>query len=171
MAGAVVAGAVASKNYGVSYMFPGLPHSPQYLLKAAVIASVTGALIAVPTRLLATGWFSRMTPVRPQDYLFLVVTSLLTGLVLALPRAGREAQPAVLGGGIGTVLAVGCPVCNKVVVSLLGAGGAMTWFAPLQPLLGLLSVTALLVALRQRLTQEARCSVPAGSVARAPAQR
>ena len=32
--------------------------------------------------------------------------------------------------------AVSCPVCNKVVVALLGASGATSTFAPLQPALG-----------------------------------
>ena len=31
-------------------------------------------------------------------------------------------------------LAVGCPLCNKVVVLLLGASGALTYFEPIQPL-------------------------------------
>jgi hypothetical protein len=46
---------------------------------------------------------------------------------------------------------VGCPVCNKLVVVLLGSSGALTYFAPVQPLLGLLAVTLSATALAVRL--------------------
>jgi hypothetical protein len=45
-----------------------------------------------------------------------------------------------VGGGFSGALAVGCPVWDKVVVALLGAAGAMQWWAPVQPLLGAASV-------------------------------
>ena len=44
-----------------------------------------------------------------------------------------------LAGAV-TYLAVGCPVCNKVVLVALGTSGALSWFAPVQPLLGLAAV-------------------------------
>jgi hypothetical protein len=47
-----------------------------------------------------------------------------------------------------SVLAIGCPVCNKLVVLALGVGGALTYFAPVQPILGFLSVGLLAYALR-----------------------
>ncbi len=47
-----------------------------------------------------------------------------------------------------SVLAIGCPVCNKLVVLALGAGGALTHFAPVQPILGFLSLGLLAYALR-----------------------
>jgi hypothetical protein len=46
---------------------------------------------------------------------------------------------------------VGCPVCNKLVVLLLGAGGALSYFAPLQPVLGMVSLALLAYALCTRL--------------------
>jgi hypothetical protein len=57
--------------------------------------------------------------------------------------------------------AVGCPVCNKVVLLALGASGAVTWFAPLQPLLALVSVAGLAWALRTRLAGLRACPVRA----------
>ena len=122
-----------------------------YGARAVAIGLSVGVVIAVPTRLLETGWFSRMTPVRPQDYVFLILTSLLTGMIMALPR--RPTGACVVGSSLATVLAVGCPVCNKLVVMLLGVSGAMTWFAPLQPILGAGAVILLVGVLRQRLTQ------------------
>ncbi|MEV4258726.1 hypothetical protein AB0J52_36675 [Spirillospora sp. NPDC049652] len=58
-------------------------------------------------------------------------------------------------------LAVGCPTCNKLVLVLVGSSGAMTAWAPLQPLLGSLSVALLAVATVRRLSTEVACPVPA----------
>jgi hypothetical protein len=49
----------------------------------------------------------------------------------------------ILSGGLLSVLAVGCPTCNKLVVLLLGTTGALTFFAPLQLYIGIASVLLL----------------------------
>lgn len=48
-------------------------------------------------------------------------------------------------------LAVGCPTCNHLVVLALGSAGALTWFEPLQPIMGVVSLGVLAWALRARL--------------------
>ena len=48
-------------------------------------------------------------------------------------------------------LAVGCPVCNQAVVALVGTSGALSWWAPVQPFVGLVAIGLLLWTLRQRL--------------------
>jgi hypothetical protein len=66
---------------------------------------------------------------------------------LAIDRAAaaNRRQGTTLGtaASVGAFLAIGCPVCNKVALVLLGAGGAMTVFAPLQPLIGAASLMLL----------------------------
>jgi len=98
-------------------------------------------LISLPTAVVLDRSFVRMTPTRPQDYLFLALTALLVGPIAAtyvvppgpsLP--GREGRPG--GGGLLSFLTIGYPICNKLVVLALGLGGALRWFAPIQPLLG-----------------------------------
>lgn len=130
-------------------------------LFGAVASGAAALLIAVPTRLVANPWFTRMTPTRPQDYVFLVVSSLLLGASLAVGRHQRLSGTRPLAGGVATYLAVGCPVCNKIVVMLLGTGGAMTWFAPLQPLIAIAGVLVLAMALRSsvRSLQVTACPV------------
>lgn len=61
----------------------------------------------------------------------------------------EERRSSTLGtlAGLGAFLAIGCPVCNKVVLLLLGTSGALSIWAPIQPVLGgaslvLLAVTA-----------------------------
>lgn len=54
-------------------------------------------------------------------------------------------------------------MCNKAVVALLGVSGALTIWAPIQPLLGVASLALLGYALRRRLTAERACSIPAAA--------
>jgi len=58
------------------------------------------------------------------------------------------------------LLAVGCPVCNKLVVVLLGVSGALALFAPIQPFLALGGLALLALALR-RVVRAAPCPAPA----------
>ena len=55
------------------------------------------------------------------------------------------------------MFAVGCPVCNKPIVVLLGASGALELWAPLQPVLGAVTIVFLAVALVIRLRGEVAC--------------
>ena len=66
---------------------------------------------------------------------------------------------AASGGGILAAFAVGCPVCNKLVLMILGVSGALNVWAPLQPVIGVLSMVGLTWALRRRLTNDDACSV------------
>ena len=67
------------------------------------------------------------------------------------PRFKDHAAEAGLGGGFLVYLAVSCPLCNKAVVALLGASGAVNIFEPIQPFLGALGLILASVALALRL--------------------
>jgi hypothetical protein len=134
------------------------------------VALVTG----IPTDVLPNPWFQRMTPVRTLDVVLWPVISLAGGSLLAtyaLPGAnsGRELKGGA-GGGLLGVFAIGCPVCNKLVVAAIGVSGALTFFEPIQPLLGVLAVAIPLLVLRWRLAVYARgCSLqPLAAPAAAP---
>ena len=71
-------------------------------------------------------------------------------------RGGRRGMV----GAVLTFFAVGCPVCNKLVLVLLGYAGALQWFAPVQPILALAAVAALVWALHARLKGERECVLP-----------
>lgn len=127
------------------------------VLLAALFGTILVALaIGIPTAVIPNPWFVRMTPAGTSNYFFWVASSLLTGALLAtyaLPRSARDRiAAATAGSGYLGLLAVGCPVCNKLVVALLGVSGAFNYFAPIQPLLGavglLLAATALVIRLR-----------------------
>ena len=88
----------------------------------------------------------------------------LMPLVIEPAGGASHRQGTTLGAvaGFGAFLAIGCPVCNKVALVLLGAGGAMTVFAPLQPLIGAASLVLLAGTLAWRFRLRARggvCSI------------
>lgn len=64
-----------------------------------------------------------------------------------------------LAAGMLTFFAVGCPVCNKVVLLALGSAGALKWFEPVQPLLQMAAVVLLVWALKVRLKNQNSCAV------------
>jgi hypothetical protein len=119
-----------------------------------ILASVAVVVvIGVPTDVLPNPWFTRMTPVRPLDVVFLIVTGVLTGALIAtVVLPARCGSPKAAGAsGVLAWLAIGCPICNKLIVAAIGISGALNVFAPLQPLLGLLSVVIAATALGLRL--------------------
>lgn len=125
------------------------------LLFAVVGGAFTLAVVGGPTDVVPNPWFTRMTPVRTQDYVFLALTVILGALLAAsyaVPRiaACSTQQAKTISGGLLSVLAVGCPVCNKIVLLLLGTSGALTYFEPIQPILGVVSVALLALAVWMR---------------------
>lgn len=141
-------------------------------VRAVPYALVAAVLIGVPSDLIDTPIFGRPVDSRPIDYVLLVITSALIGLVFAIrvPSELTEEQAAAeerngtrtMWGGTLSFLAVGCPVCNQAVVALLGTSGALSWWAPVQPVIGVLAVAVVLWALRERLRTYdlAACPVP-----------
>ena len=128
----------------------------------ALGALVAGLAIGIPTDVVPNPWFTRMSEVRFLDVLFLAASSLLLGALLATyvrPEGERRAG-AVMGSGVLSVLAIGCPICNKLVVTLIGVSGALNVFAPLQPLLGAAGIAVAALALRSRLRGLRDCPLP-----------
>ena len=147
-----------------------------------VVVAAVGSFLALglPTDVIANPWFGRQgTPVEPWAYPVLLVTAALAGLLFATYVRDRgtghalDSQTGVVDvdtpgrmgglGGLVSFFAIGCPVCNKVVVVALGTSGALSWFAPIQPYLGLASLTLLAWALHARLRGESACPVTLGS--------
>ncbi len=137
---------------------------------AAAMAVVSALAIGLPTDVIPNPVFGRQgTPVEPWAVPVLVITALLSGLLVAtyvrdgdtgeLDDPGGLDRPSRFGGvgGLLSFFAVGCPICNKVVVIALGTSGALTWFAPVQPYLGLVALGLLAWALRTRLRGEVAC--------------
>jgi hypothetical protein len=128
------------------------------------MASVSALAIGLPTDVIRNPVFGRQgTPVEPWDLPVLAITAVLSGLLFATyfqdgdtgeTDDGGELDRSSRFGSLGGLLsffAVGCPICNKLVVIALGTSGALTWFAPVQPYLGVVALGLLAWALRVRL--------------------
>jgi hypothetical protein len=128
-------------------------------------AIATAAIVGVPSDVIPNPWFTRQIGVDGFDVFVLVALSLLTGALAATYALAGGSNGAAEGAGIGSgivgIFAISCPVCNKIVVGLIGASGAAGWFASLQPVLGLAAIglaTAALV-IRIRAIRSGSCAV------------
>lgn len=162
--------------------------TPRHWRTAVLGSFATALLVGLPTDVIPNPVFGRPVPVTWWSYPVLIVTAVLGGLLLATyvrtpsPAStsttdagvadgpvdggplGQETEldrPARLGGvgGLLSFFAVGCPVCNKVVVIALGTVGARQWFEPIQPYLAVASIVLMAVALRARLRGSIACPV------------
>jgi len=98
--------------------------------------------IALPTDLIDNPVFGRDVPVTSRARGALLVSSVLAGLVAA------------------TYVAVGCPVCNKLVVLALGSTGAIQYFAPIRPSLAVGAIALLGWAFVARVRRENSYRLP-----------
>lgn len=135
----------------------------------ALLAGVAAALVmGVPTGIVPTSLYTRMTPVLWWNYPVWAASALLVGLTAGTyvrDRArARDAAPdpsrRTLGATLLSTFAVGCPICNKLIVALVGVSGALSYWAPLQPVLGVLSVGLLATGLVVRLRGAVACRRP-----------
>ncbi|MET7638196.1 hypothetical protein [Streptomyces sp. NPDC005438] len=150
--------------------------SPRQWWVAGLGALATTVVVGAPTAVVPNPLFGRSLPVQWWNYPVLALTALLAGLVLstyvrpaatsatsATPApAGPEGRLGAVGGAL-SFFAVGCPLCNKLVLVLLGASGALSYWAPVQPLLAVASVLLLAEAAVRRLSAQAECPVPAAA--------
>jgi hypothetical protein len=133
---------------------------------------LTVVVIAVPTDLVDTPVFSREVPPTWWSWPALLASAVLAGLLSAtyVREPGSGGEPADDGrsrvwggaGGLLTFFAVGCPVCNKLVLLALGTSGALTYFEPVQPALSALAIGLLGWALWRRLEVQSACTVVGG---------
>lgn len=139
-------------------------------------AFAVGLLIGVPTGIIQTPWYTRMTPVLWWNYPVWASSAILTGALAATyvrdstnPMPTSESGKTVAGSML-SLFAVGCPICNKLVVAALGVSGALTWFAPVQPFLAVGSLSLLAYALwaRRKTAVACRLNVPSPEVTATP---
>ena len=108
-------------------------------------------LLGIPTALIPNPIFHRMTPANMLDYVFLVSTALLGGIYLVIPATSCPQDTKAAGGGILGLLAFACPICDKLLVLLLGTTFLMAYFDPIRPLLGAVSIILLAYAIEKKL--------------------
>ncbi len=157
---------------------------------SALWTLVTLASFGLVTAIIPNPVFGRGVPVEPFAVVVWLASAPLIGIVIGtyfapVPasspiRLGNGGAPptgklsarrdgTTLGsiGGFAAFLAIGCPTCNKIALLLLGASGATSVFAPIQPVIGAASLALLTGTLFWRLRLRARggCAVPRPGVA------
>jgi len=144
----------------------------------AVGASLTtAAVLGVPADVVPNPWFDRKVPTRPFDVVVLVALSVVAGATAATYAHPSSTDPRVprtgASAGVAGWFAVTCPLCNPIVVAMLGTSGAAGWFSRWQPLLGAVAVilAATGFALRVRAIRRGTCPVRASRVVVPPGSR
>ena len=96
---------------------------------AAAVAMfvVLGTLAA----LWANPFFMRMTPAGGFEIALLLLQSVLAGVYVGLPQSPCGKRTAGTGAIIG-FLGIACPVCNKVLVLLIGSALLLEYFEPVR---------------------------------------
>ena len=119
--------------------------SARRLALAVGVGVFTLLVIAIPTDLISNPIFGRQIEATVWAWPVALLTAVLAGVLIALPRptSCRPATRTGIFGGALTYLAVGCPTCNHLVVLALGTTGALAWFAPIQPFLALIGLAIL----------------------------
>jgi hypothetical protein len=144
---------------------------PRLLLHVVFWTIVSGLAFGFVAAIIPNPVFGRQIPPEAFAIGVWLVSAPLMGIVMATytapattssipmvalgPAEGAAAQgrSTTLGGlaGLGAFLAIGCPVCNKVALLLLGTSGALSVYAPIQPFIGVVSLALLVVTAVWRL--------------------
>ncbi len=103
-------------------------------------------ILGAVTSIVKNPLFTRMTLVGKLEYFSLGITSLLLGIYIGLiyyvkaTKKDKICNATATTGGIFGFLTFGCSVCNKILVFFLGIIGVLTYFEPIRPFLGVLSI-------------------------------
>lgn len=121
-------------------------------LIAVGMTLLTALFLTLPTSILPNQIFAREVPIRWWEYPVVAATVALTWtwFMIQTPPKQPEHHGRLLTALTVTLFAVACPVCNKIVLLTIGAAGAMSTWAPIQPYLALLTLLALALALLLR---------------------
>lgn len=134
---------------------------------AAVISGAAFLLMGIVGETLPGASLGRTIPVEWWNYVTLVLSPVLIGLIAATFVTERQPKGSQFGGakagaGIGAVVgtvAMACPVCSPLAIPLFGAAGLLSFLAPERGLIALLSVLLLAITLALRLNTSRMCQI------------
>jgi hypothetical protein len=151
---------------------------PRLLAWGAIWTVVSLVVFGLGSAIIPNAVFGRQIPPEPFAIWTWVGSAPLMGLILAtymvpIPTSSafimvtpdgspagastEDSKGSRLGmiAGLGAFLAIGCPVCNKIALILLGTSGALSIWAPIQPFLAAASLVLLVATLAWRLRMRA----------------
>ncbi len=134
--------------------------------KSVMIGILSGLatflIFGIPTALIPTGIYIRMIEATLLDYYFFLLSSVLIGVYVGLwhhnkYNSRQSGNISVLGGGVSSFLAVSCPICNVILVSLIGVSSVMVFIEPLRPVIGIIGIALLGIAVYYKYREFRRC--------------
>ena len=128
----------------------------KFLIIGAVSSILIFLLFGIPTATIPTRFYTRMLPATKLDIFFLIASSLMLGIYIALffylksakktkkskKKNNSPNNPSICAGtgAVGSFLAASCPICIQLLVILFGTATMLTYFDPLRPYIGFLSL-------------------------------
>jgi hypothetical protein len=128
-------------------------------LAALLVMGVLGETLPIAS-------LGRVVPVEWWNYVTLVISPVLIGLIAATFVPQRQPKRSrvrgATGTGVGSVVgtvAMACPACNPIAIPLFGTAGVFSFLAPERGLISLLSVALLAVTLVLRFRTARSCEL------------
>jgi len=129
--------------------------SIKYSVIGVIVSVVLFFVLGSVSALIPNPFFVRMVESTSLDWIFLISSSVLLGIYTGIHYYKKTVVNACTttsyAGGIGSFLAFGCPICNKLLIILFGTTALMTYFDPYRSILGFGSIVILLVAIFWRI--------------------
>ena len=105
--------------------------SARNLARGAAAAVAMFVALGTVAALWSNPFFMRMTPSSGFEIALLLLQSVLAGIYVGLPQSTCGTRTAGAGAVIG-FLGIACPVCNKVLVLLIGSTLLLEYFEPIR---------------------------------------
>lgn len=122
------------------------------LARGAAAAAGMFVVLGTVAALWSNPFFMRMTPTGGFEIALLLSQSLLAGVYVGLPRKPCGTSTAGAGALIG-FLGIACPVCNKLLVLLIGGTLLLEYFEPVRLYVALAGAALLAAAVWLKLTR------------------
>jgi hypothetical protein len=146
-----------------TYLSPLRQWTSWHLTVAGLAGIATYFLLGIPTDVVDNRVFGRSIESTPWSMPVLIATAVLSGLLAAtyvgVSVFDSTAKMGTIGGAL-SFFAIGCPVCNKLVLIALGTTGAINYFGPIQPYLAFVGVVLLTWSFLRRLKNATACALP-----------
>lgn len=129
-------------------------------LKGAALALASFAVLGTVAALWENPFFVRMTPAGDLEIALLALTAAMLGLYVTIRRPACSVKGATVGGVLGFV-GVACPVCNKLLVLLVGSELLLTYFEPVRVFVAAAGVVILALAITREWALQKKAAVGA----------
>ena len=126
--------------------------SAKDLFRGAAAAAAMFVALGTVAALWSNPLFMRMTPTSGFEVALLLLQSLLAGVYVGLPQSTCGIRTAGAGAIVG-FLGIACPVCNKVLVLLIGSTLLLEYFEPVRLYVALAGAALLAAAVWLKLSR------------------